>query len=386
MKRFVAVSALAVALLALAPAVASARGFSYGVTAGEVTTSSAILWTRSNSTGRVVLQVSTSKRFSRKRTKAYRLRARASNDRTVQRKVTKLKAGKRYYFRFLKGRNRSERGTFRTAPSRNANVTVKFGWTGDTDATPAVGQTQPFWNNFDVFRRMQDERSNFNIHFGDTIYSDSEVPGRLNPVALTVPAKWAKYKTNLGQRKLQRLRGSAGFYSHWDDHEFVNDFSREENSFSSAPNVNGETLYKAGVKAFRDYSPVSYTSRDGIYRTRRWGRNLELFFLDQRSFRSAKADVGTSCNNPADRLGRPGADGTAVGARRVRHPPDAPAAARLAAVPGHDSRSQPHLPRQAPAQPLPERHQELDGPLQGDHERAADLAVLRASVRPLGGL
>jgi phosphodiesterase/alkaline phosphatase D-like protein len=98
---------------------------------------------------------------------------------------------------------------------------------------------------------------------------------------------------------LQRLRGSAGFYSHWDDHEFVNDFSREENSFSSAPNVNGETLYKAGVKAFRDYSPVSYTSRDGIYRTRRWGRNLELFFLDQRSFRSAKADVGTSCNNPA---------------------------------------------------------------------------------------
>ena len=299
MKRFLAVSALAVALLALAPAVASARGFSYGVTAGEVTTSSAILWTRSNSTGRVVLQVSTSKRFSRKRTKAYRLRARASNDRTVQRKVTKLKAGKRYYFRFLKGRNRSERGTFRTAPSRNANVTVKFGWTGDTDATPAVGQTQPFWNNFDVFRRMQDERNNFNIHFGDTIYSDSEVPGRLNPVALTVPAKWAKYKTNLGQRKLQRLRGSAGFYSHWDDHEFVNDFSREENSFSSAPNVNGETLYKAGVKAFRDYSPVSYTSRDGIYRTRRWGRNLELFFLDQRSFRSAKADVGTSCNNPA---------------------------------------------------------------------------------------
>jgi phosphodiesterase/alkaline phosphatase D-like protein len=124
------------------------------------------------------------------------------------------------------------------------------------------------------------------------------VPGRLNPVALTVPQKWAKYKTNLGQRKLQRLRASAGFYSHWDDHEFVNDFSRKENSFSSAPNVNGEALYRAGVKAFRDYAPVSYTSADGLYRTRRWGRNLELFFLDERSFRSAKADVGTSCNNP----------------------------------------------------------------------------------------
>jgi phosphodiesterase/alkaline phosphatase D-like protein len=297
-KRFLALPVLAAVVLALTPATASSRGFSYGVTAGEVTSSSAILWTRSDRAARVVLQVSSSKRFKRRRTKSYRLRARTRNDLTVQRRVTRLKAGKRYYFRFLRGRNRSARGTFRTAPKASSTATVKFGWTGDTDASSAPGQTQPYWNNFDVFRRMQAERSDFNIHFGDTIYSDSEVPGRLNPVALTVPQKWAKYKTNLGQRKLQRLRGSAGFYSHWDDHEFVNDFSRQENSFSSAPNVNGETLYRAGVKAFRDYSPVSYTSADGLYRTRRWGRNLELFFLDQRSFRSAKADVGTSCNNP----------------------------------------------------------------------------------------
>jgi phosphodiesterase/alkaline phosphatase D-like protein len=116
-------------------------------------------------------------------------------------------------------------------------------------------------------------------------------------VALTVAQKWAKYKLNLGQRKLQRLRGSAGFYSHWDDHEFVNDFSRAENKFSSAT-INGETLYRRGVKAFRDYAPVSYTSADGLYRTRRWGRNLELFFLDERSFRSAKADANGVCNNP----------------------------------------------------------------------------------------
>ena len=146
---------------------------------------------------------------------------------------------------------------------------------------------------------MRAERNDFNIHFGDTIYSDSEVPGPAEPGrADPVGQKWAKYKTNLGQRKLQDLRGSAGFYSHWDDHEFVNDFSRKENSFSSAPNVNGEALYKAGVSAFRDYAPVSYSRRDGIYRTRRWGANVELFFLDQRSFRSAKADAGGRCDNP----------------------------------------------------------------------------------------
>jgi phosphodiesterase/alkaline phosphatase D-like protein len=44
------------------------------------------------------------------------------------------------------------------------------------------------------------------------------------------------------------------------------------------------------VKAFRDYSPVAHSPRLGLYRTVRWGRHLELFFLDERSFRSAKAD------------------------------------------------------------------------------------------------
>ena len=48
------------------------------------------------------------------------------------------------------------------------------------------------------------------------------------------------------------------------------------------------------MTAFRDYSPVSYSSRNGLYRTFRWGRHLELFFLDERSFRSAK--VRAPCN------------------------------------------------------------------------------------------
>jgi phosphodiesterase/alkaline phosphatase D-like protein len=43
-------------------------------------------------------------------------------------------------------------------------------------------------------------------------------------------------------------------------------------------------------------APVTYTPRNGLYRTFRWGRNLELFFLDERSFRSAKASAGHVCD------------------------------------------------------------------------------------------
>ena len=139
-----------------------------------------------------------------------------------------------------------------------ARSPIRFAWSGDTDASPPIGGTQPFWNNFDVFRRMQEENNQFNVHLGDTIYSDSEVPGRLNPVALTVAQKWAKYRLNLGQAKLADLRGSAGFYSQWDDHEFINDFSRFENVFSSG-SINGQLLFQRGLKAFTDYAPVDFS-------------------------------------------------------------------------------------------------------------------------------
>ena len=45
-------------------------------------------------------------------------------------------------------------------------------------------------------------------------------------------------------------------------------------------------------------APVRFSRRDGLYRSVRWGRNAEVFFLDQRSFRSANADATGVCNNP----------------------------------------------------------------------------------------
>jgi alkaline phosphatase D len=280
------------------PGSAGAVGFSYGVTAGDVTSSSAILWGRANGRATVILQVARNRGFRGRSLRTFRVRARRSHDYSVRRRVRRLRANKRYWFRFVHRGRRSPRGTFRTAPTRRQDVRVRFGWTGDTDFNSAPGQRGPFWNRGGVFRRLRAERNHFNVHLGDTMYSDSEIPGRLRPIATTVRRKWAKYKTNLRNGHLRRLRGSAGFYSHWDDHEFINDFSPAESTFSNNVNINGRTLYRRGVAAFRDYAPVTYSRRNGIYRSFRWGRNLEVFFLDQRSFRSAKADEGGVCNNP----------------------------------------------------------------------------------------
>jgi alkaline phosphatase D len=290
--------AAVLSLLALAPSAHAARGFSLGVTAGEVTASSAVLWGKASRSGEYVLQLARDRRFRRLAVERL-VRATKRNDNTVQAELEKLDPATRYFYRFTGRRGRrSDVGVFRTAPRPGGNATIEFAWTGDTDFSPQRGERRPFWNGGGIFRRIRAERNDFNIHLGDTIYSDSEVPGRLRPIALTVRQKWAKYRVNLGNRFLRAVRGSAGFYSHWDDHEFVNDFSPAENTFSNDVRMNGRRLYRRGVRAFTDYSPVDYTRQRGLYRTVRWGRNLELFFLDQRSFRDAKADEGGVCDNP----------------------------------------------------------------------------------------
>ena len=290
------------ALLLLAPSAHAARGFSFGVAAGDVTAKSAVLWGKANKRGGYSLDVATNRRF--RNFKPHFVVARKGRDNTVQKRVGRLKPNTRYWFRFVGNRGkRSDVGTFRTAPRASQNKAVEFAWSGDQDFNPQPGQTKPFWNDGGVLRRMKAERNAFNVMLGDTIYSDSEVPNRLFPIALSVKQKWAKYKVNLGNRALRALRGSAGFYSQWDDHEFVNDFSPAENAFDNGVNLNGGTLYNRGERAFRDYAPVRWTRRDGLYRKFRWGRNLEVFFLDERSFRSANADEGGVCNNP--QTGRP---------------------------------------------------------------------------------
>jgi alkaline phosphatase D len=307
----VVVCALAIAL-AVPTTAQAATGFTYGVAAAEVSSSSAILWAHANSAGRYSLRIARDSRFRHVLATATPT-ARASGDNTLQVTVRGLQPGTKFFYRFQgAGGKRSDTGTFRTAPAATANATIRFGWSGDADAQKAQGASQPFFGNFGVYGAMARENNNFNLNFGDTIYSDTEVGATISngvfrpaaPTALSVAAKWQKYRQNLANTNLQRLRNSAAIYNHWDDHEFVNDYSRFETLTASDAsgntiNVPGGQLYAPSVAAFRTYMPVTYSARNGIYRTVRWGKNLELFLLDERSFRSAKAAANHACDNPS---------------------------------------------------------------------------------------
>jgi alkaline phosphatase D len=286
MRRLIAPILVLSTLVCAVPA--AQAGFAYGVAAGDVGAHRAILWTRAPNVGRLRIVVNdiTPGHFGAVLNK--RVRAKSGDDRTVNVVVSRLKAGHRYAYFFVQGLDASVIGTFRTAPAAGTNATVKFAVSGDADAQPAPGTKRPYFNRFQVYDAMRAEHNGFNVNLGDTIYSDSEVPGAGAP-ALTKAAKWAKYRQNLGMPALRRLRAQTGLVSEWDDHEFINDFSIPED---------GLALYRAGRDAFLDYSPATYTPSTGLYRTIRWGANVQAFVLDMRSFRSAEASAGGVCNNP----------------------------------------------------------------------------------------
>ena len=231
--------------------------------------------------------------------------------------------------------------------TRTASETIRFALSGDQDARPAPGETTPYWNNFEVWKAIKPQRNDFNVLVGDTIYSDTEVPGYgLGDVALTMQQKWDAYKLNLGLKPWAKARGSASYYAHWDDHEFINDFSRVENSFPLSVgdvNISGEQLYQRGVKAFRDYNPVTYSKQTGIYRSVRWGKNLEVFFLDERSFRSASVRLPGHLRQPArQRRPRPRPDRPAERPQRFLRDRAAARQPGAAGVHGGDQRPEPH--------------------------------------------
>jgi len=289
--RYLGGVAAVVGMLAVPGSALGANRFVDGVTAGEVKPHSAIVWARTVNPGSVNAEIRTHTRSTATGLGILGLHTTRDRNTTIQHRFTGLKPGRPYTYKFCLTKHKkvcSDTGQFQTAPKPGQKKTIRFAYSGDETGVAAPGQTKPFWGNFKVWKSVVGEHNDFNIDFGDTIYSDPEVPGA--KTAKTVKQKWAMYRKKLAVKNMRLVREKAGMYNNWDDHEFVNDFSIPEF---------GRKLYDHSVKAFRDYMPVHYTKKTGIYRTERWGKNLELFFLDERSFRSAKASATGVCDNPA---------------------------------------------------------------------------------------
>jgi phosphodiesterase/alkaline phosphatase D-like protein len=261
--------------------------YDLGVAAFEVRSDGAILWThivpaREHATAiKLRAEVATDADFKRivRRKPLFALK---SNDFTARIRVHGLHSGTQYYYRFVAigktafDRLASPTGSFRTAPADNEAAPLRFVISGDSN----LGFTGPRGLDFYVLSAAAAENADFFVYFGDTIYADSGVlPGG---DAVTLDEYREVHRLTRQDPHLQQLLASTGTFTGWDDHEVRNDYA-------------GETVdpdqFEAGARAFFEYLPVREHPGHApfrIDRTVRWGRHVELFFLDGRQFRSAE--------------------------------------------------------------------------------------------------
>lgn len=294
---------------------AAAPAITHGVASGDVTATTALVWARANTSTRMHVQVSTKPRIplrARVRTAA----ATRSSDFTAKVKLRSLRPGTKYFYRvwFSRRSRVSSRltGSFRTAPGATVSASVRFVISGDLGGQSYCRNVN---QGYGILRQLARLAPDAFIANGDMIYSDDEcppegpsgwrnVPGRFFSVA-NPAIDWANgervrqvylahWRYNRADRQFRRLLRTTPIYSVWDDHEVLNDFGAAWPLYPPDPNRKGYgNLLRQGRKAFFLYGVIDGTR---IYRSFRWGKDVELFLLDGRSYRSLNTLTDTAEN------------------------------------------------------------------------------------------
>jgi alkaline phosphatase D len=273
-----------------------------GIAVGDVSSSSALLWVRTGGPATVQIEWATPALWENvsnlatviapvSRTKP--LSATAETDYTLSIPLEGLSAATRYRYHILAkqaGDSKDQasatlvaQGEFSTLPDAKTSVPITFAWSGDLGGQERCRQGP---DGYPIFNVMGRQRLDFFLFLGDTIYSDNPCPSPPNEPgadfkAATLAEYRARHRYQRGAESLRRFLERVPVYITWDDHEVRNDFSGPF-----------DPQMPAGRQALREYWPIS-THRDEphrLYRSVRYGADLELFILDTRQYRSRDAD------------------------------------------------------------------------------------------------
>lgn len=272
--------------------------FTHGVASGDVTSTSVVLWTRTNEGGKINLEITRGYNFNSPEF-YYTTTTSAANDFTAKITASNLKPNTPYQYHWLAGSVSSEIGTFRTAPIDNPPTYVHFAWSGDTD--PSRNGSNYYFGSWKALQATSSEKPDFFIYLGDTIYSDLRGYNGIKssfPTVNTSSEFRQLYKDSRDVTALNKLLKDTPIYALWDDNEVMNDWAGQ---------TVDKSRYNIAKKSFDEYMPIqspwtpsdSYCAGPSQFRVKHWGKNADLIILDTRSCRSAEANV--YCKNPVTR-------------------------------------------------------------------------------------
>ncbi|MEM7571611.1 MAG: alkaline phosphatase D family protein [Bacteroidota bacterium] len=163
-------------------------------------------------------------------------------------------------------------GAFTTSPAQDEIVPVVF-----TSST-----CQYFWSyddpvrGFRLYDSMLDLAPDFHCQTGDYIYYDK--PG---PMAYTIELARHKWHAMNSWPSLREFYLTTPLYIQKDDHDLLRD---DASPYSQAF---GELSFSDGWRIWKEQTPIAENS----FRTFRWGRDLQIWLVEGREFRSNNRSV-----------------------------------------------------------------------------------------------
>jgi len=249
------------------------------------------------------------------------VKAVAASDHAVKVVPTELEPGRTYHYRFeLAGAATTQVGRTKTAPDPSADVQVKFVMAACQDY---IGR---YWHAWQAFLEEKVD-VDFVLFLGDYIYESvndarfqSETPDRAIELpdgidtspkqdktriaAETLADYRALYKAYRKEPLLREVHRLFPFVVTWDDHEFADDCWQDHSTSFNGQDPNNPGKPLAGDekntarrtnanRAFSEHQPIDVPYKSNlsfpfdiqIYRTLRYGKHVELFLTDQRSYR-----------------------------------------------------------------------------------------------------
>ncbi len=196
----------------------------------------------------------------------------ADRDFTKQIQLTGLLSGIKYSI-IVEGRaigsdeaNCFVKGSFVTAPSKEDAARVSF--------SVVTGQDYPrrddLENGHKIYPLMQKLNPSFFVHTGDIEYYDKPLPYALN--AEIARFKWNRIYSMPFQRN---FHNNVASYFIKDDHETLKNDCWPGQTY-------GDLTWEDGLKIFREQVPMG----EKTYRTVRWGKDLQIWLVEGRDFRS----------------------------------------------------------------------------------------------------
>jgi alkaline phosphatase D len=310
--------ALAARLTGLrAPTLRGGR-FAEGVISGDPTPNGITLWSRLagvGGNGSVELEVAKDRGFRRVVARQL-IGTNKSLDHAVKARVGRLDAHEEYFYRFSTKTADSPVGRFRTALPADSRQPVRFAFFSCQDYT---------FGFFNVQELIAREDIDFVVNLGDYIYAEayhrkgSQSGGvRTDPVgeSKTLDQYRRKYEVYRStDASLRKMHAKFPMISTWDDHEAQDNYAGGAGPSGGLDPAKGYSKARqaAAYRAFFDSMPTygKPKSAPRIYRSFRFGRNVELFVVDERQYRADQpcgdAQVGDPCpelNGPRQFLGR----------------------------------------------------------------------------------